>query len=215
MRLFTAILALAACGVAQPLTLGLKGGLRGASGLDGQALDESKKYLMGPMAEVRLPYGFAFEFDALYSRSGYTMTFSNTYNGFFLFYTQRARFNSWEFPLLLKYRLPVPHVKPYAVGGYAPRHTGGRSTYSGISPSSPSGPLFPFLTTAADTYASDHAWVAGGGVECKTGHLRVAPEIRYLRWNDARLDRYFGGPYDVRERQNEVQVLLGIGWGGK
>src|SRR6476661_3389813 len=86
----------------QPVSVGLKAAARVTSDVDGDAASESKLYLVGPMVDVALPYHFSFEADALYSRFGYTST---TYGLLGDSFTERVRANSWEFPLLAKYRL--------------------------------------------------------------------------------------------------------------
>src|ERR1700691_4429097 len=83
----------------QSLVFGLAGGARLTNDTEAPAMGESKRYIVGPMIELGLPLGFAVEADALYSREGYYFAF----NGALVQST-----NSWAFPLLLKYRLPVP-----------------------------------------------------------------------------------------------------------
>jgi hypothetical protein len=110
MRLLLALLCLAIPGLPQPLTIGVEGGVRLTG--DPQIYDpmyersNSKPYLVGPMIEVQLPFHFAFQADALYSRLGDTsyipLIAMESY--------QRTIANSWEFPLLVKYPLPVPRV---------------------------------------------------------------------------------------------------------
>jgi hypothetical protein len=64
---------------------------------------ESRFYDVGPMIEIGITHGFAVEFDALYHRQGF---FSAFYHDT-AYYTSRERDNSWEFPLLLKYKLAI------------------------------------------------------------------------------------------------------------
>ncbi len=206
MRILLALLLLSIPGLAQPLTIGVKGGLRATSEPNWYGPSESKPYLVGPAVEVRLPHQFAFEIDALYSRLGNTLFVPLVMNEFFA----RTRANVWEFPLLVKYRLPVRHVQPYAVVGFAPRHASGEVVTTGYTP-------VTINTSATYRYtdywhATDHAWVAGGGVEFGTRHLRIAPEVRYLRRNvpanpvSGDLANWLAVP------ENEVRVMAGIGW---
>jgi hypothetical protein len=67
--------------------------------------------------------------------------------------------NSWEFPMLLKCRLPVPLIKPFVEAGYAPRVIQG-SIHS----------YFPIPTS--------QGIVMGGGVQLGIGRLRLAPAVR-------------------------------------
>src|SRR5260221_10263851 len=119
----TALLFVSLSAFGQQVGFGVKGGFTAtANDITGNRVaGESKRYIVGPMVEVTLPLRLGIEVDALYSRLGYHSSFSN-------FATQSdfgARANSWEFPVLLKFRLPVPIVQPYVAGGIAPRYTSG------------------------------------------------------------------------------------------
>ena len=207
MRLSLALLCLAIPGLPQPLTIGVKGGVRLTG--DPQIYDpifdrsNSKPYLVGPMIEVRLPLHFAFEADALYSRLGNTSYIPLIANESDI----RTIANSWEFPLLVKYRLPFPRVQPYVSVGFAPRRAGGRinTIHYGFYPSD-------VTFSSVDWHAHDQAFVLGGGVGVKLWHIRVTTEIRYLRWEVPTSPSSSDAAYYLRVPQNEAQVLLGIGW---
>jgi len=188
------------------MTVGVEGAARLTSDQQGYGTSESKPYLVGPMIEVRLPFHFAIEADALYSRLGYLSYIPLIANES----TIRTIANAWEFPVLVKYRLPVPRVRPYVSLGLAPRHASGtiNSIHYGYEPSD-------VTFSSVDWHARDHAWVVGGGFEFRLGHFRIAPEMRYLRW------RIPPGPsagdvsYYLPVPQNEAQLLLGVGWRGR
>src|ERR1700687_3368158 len=93
----------------QSFSVGVKGGIRATDDLSGDATSESKRYVVGPAVEIALPLNLGIEFDALYRRGGYRSSFGNFAGSF----TDRERANSWEFPILLKYRVPVPIIQPY------------------------------------------------------------------------------------------------------
>lgn len=97
--------------------------------------------------------------------------------------------NSWEFPLLVKERLGLPLVKPFVEAGYAPR-TLSQGFSSGTS----------------------HGIVLGGGVELGVGRLRVAPAIRYTRWNNGPALLVFANGPTIYLTQNQVDVLVGLSW---
>lgn len=166
----------------------------------------SKPYLVGPMIEVSLPLHFALEADALYSRLGSTAYYPFVANE----YDIRTIANSWEFPLLAKYRLPVPHVHPYLSIGIAPRHAGGQihTIHYGYYASD-------VTFSSEDWHAHDHAFVLGGGIDVVLGHIRVSPGVRYLRWKVPASPASWNTAYYLDVPQNEAQVLLGIGWHGK
>src|ERR1035438_4172344 len=136
MRPYFLIVAASVC-FGQGFSIGAIGGGRVTDDLTGAgATSVSKRYAIGPTVEVGLPRRLAVEFDALYRREGYQTAFGNfAYN---VYSDERA--NSWEFPILLKYRLPVPVVKPFVEVGYAPRVIPGsitsdsQSTFPTIAP---------------------------------------------------------------------------------
>ena len=95
-------------GLPQTLTVGAKGGLRLTRDPQEYDTSDSKPYLVGPMIEIRLPFHFGVEADALYSRLGNTSYIPLIANAS----TIRTIANLWEFPLLTKYRVPLARVHP-------------------------------------------------------------------------------------------------------
>jgi hypothetical protein len=172
--------------MAQPISFGVRGGvpLTGAFansiGVDVSTASGSHNYLVGPMVEVHLPLGFSVEADGLYHPLTLSQTivtaspFHNSYN-----------FQSWEFPILAKYRfLHTPVVKPLIEAG--PTF---RTTSEGLNQFSKAG------------------FVVGGGVEIKIAHLRIEPDIRYIRWgSDSIVNGENFSPSDVNQAQFGVGV---------
>jgi hypothetical protein len=202
-----ALICFAIPGFSQRLTIGAVGGLRLTG--DPQTYydtSNSKPYLVGPTIEVRLPLNFALEADALYSRLGDTFYFP----GITRESTTRTIANSWEFPLLAKYRLPVPRVHPYLSVGVAPRHAGGRinTIQYGYYPSDVS-------FSSVGWHAHDHAFVLGGGIDVKFWHIRISPQIRYVRWGIPSMPSSSDVAHYLPVPQSEPQVLLGIWWHGR
>ena len=188
--------------LAQPVTIGVEGGLLLTTYPETQGPVTSKPYLIGPMGEVRCPLGFAFEVDALYSRLGnmyYIPLIANES-------TVRQIANSWEYPLLFKYRVPVPRVHPFVSIGAAPRTTHGQTDviHYGYYPSD-----VTFYSSSWSAF--DYAFVLSGGIELLFGHLRIAPEIRYLHWSDSSNPTANQGGSYLQVPGNEAQFLLGIG----
>jgi hypothetical protein len=109
------------CCIGQSLSIGVKGGLRTTDDISGAGIEssESRRYVVGSALELGLPLGLGVEFDALYRREGYR-TFSLGICSF-VCEVDRERSNSWEFPLLLKYKLPIKAIRPYLEVGYARR----------------------------------------------------------------------------------------------
>jgi len=134
-------------------------------------LEKSSNYLIGPAAELRIPFGFAFEVDGLYHASGYRVT-TNDINT-----TLPA--NAWEIPYLAKFRFPIPLLKPFISAGGAYR------TFTDL----PENLVTP----------THNAFVLGGGLELRISRLRLSGEVRWLHWNSppnnsnlARLDQNQG-----------------------
>ena len=173
--------------------------------------DESRRYIVGPSVEVRLPAGFAIEADALYQRIGNTSFFSvlpaSIGSGVSLgtpgvtSFVNRVRGNSWEFPVLGKYYFR-PHTaawQPYAASGWAFRtigfHDAVSETYideKGVS--------HPLNYRSQFRTGPDVGAVFAAGIRFHRGRLAVLPEVRYTRW----------GGSDNLTRKNEAGFLLGV-----
>src|SRR5262245_15774495 len=110
---------------AQPVSFGVKGGVPLTGAVEGSfgGASEAGRYTVGPMLELRLPASFAFEANALYKRTGYRASQSDS--GVAIMGQVRAR--SWEFPMLMKYYLasapaaPRSHGRLYVGAGYVVR----------------------------------------------------------------------------------------------
>src|SRR5207248_1068448 len=84
---------------AQSFSFGIKGGVPFTSAVEGIGPSPAaKRYTVGPMVEIGLPFSFAFEADGLYRRTGYDAIAGNLGT----VSNSRVRANSWEFPLLAK-----------------------------------------------------------------------------------------------------------------
>ncbi|HSB16424.1 MAG TPA: outer membrane beta-barrel protein [Bryobacteraceae bacterium] len=195
------------CG-GQRIGFGVKGGVRPTNDIVGSATSESKRYVAGPMLDVSLPLGLGIEIDALYSRFGYrTAT-----GGFWGSFSSVRRANVWEFPILAKYRLPFPLIKPYVSGGYALRRVTGSYNSEGYT--------VDLSTGNRQWYTQHGSWepeagggaVIGGGVELGGRHFRIAPEVRYTRWSNDIINAYGSQGYRVNSALNQTQILLGLSW---
>jgi hypothetical protein len=196
MRYFFLIFLAALLCRAQSITLGAMGGARVTDIVPSPAADESKRYLVGPMIDFGLPLGFSLELDALYSREGFSGASSTPLSTTFA--SQRA--NTWEVPLLLKQTLPVPIVKPFVEIGYAARVATGSIHFDNAS-------LAPQNVDAAS-----YGLVVGGGVRIGVGALRLSPQFRYSHWNNLPAGFNFPNGPRLSPNQNQIDVLVGIGW---
>jgi hypothetical protein len=117
-------------------------------------LSQGNNYIVGPFAELRIPFGFAIEVDGLYRGTNYSV--ANSPSGL-----TAIKSSSWEIPYLAKFRLPIPLLKPFVAAGGAYR------TFNDLPPG---------------VTATHNAFVVGGGLELKVSKLRISGEARYLRW---------------------------------
>lgn len=198
----------------QSLSMGVKGGIRAmdditniTGGASGRATSESKRYIVGPMLELGLPLGFGAEFDALYNREGYEASFGDFFGNSF----ERERANAWQFPLLLKYKLPFPIVKPYVEAGYALGVINGSIDGHGVTIDLGTGQQTPYVIHTGTNWKPSHGFAAGSGIQVGFGRLRLSPEIRYTHWNSAAISGGFGSS-SFQSAQNQLDVLVGISW---
>lgn len=175
-------------------------GLTGGAPLLDQALqtDESRRYMVGPSIELRLPARFALEVDALYQRVGNTTALAESAGVIFVDYTDRLRGNSWEFPVLGKYYFHT-HApwQPFVGAGWAARWTSRQEDISELTNSS--GTLQPLAFHYSGWRATGGA-VAAAGIRLHTGRVAWLPQFRYTRWGDS----------GILTRPNEASFLLGI-----
>src|SRR5713101_3314531 len=108
------LLFLGSAAFAQVWSVGVKGGVpfTGAfsdvTTIGSRTFSQSKQYIVGPMVELQLPLGFSAEVDAFYRPLNSAFQFTVQQNPF----TYAHNISSWEFPILGKFRLPFPVVKP-------------------------------------------------------------------------------------------------------
>ena len=206
---------------AQPVSFsfGVKGGLPltdfidTVSGSRTTVTSVTNRYIVGPTAELRLPFGFGVEVDALYRHFSYNSTASLVD----VLSTLRTTSNDWEFPILLKKRFGgVGPVRPFVDGGV------NFNKISGLS-QSVSNLVFPNrLTTTSNSNPAElkndftAGFSVGGGVEIHLLILRITPEIRYTRWGNQQFSGIFptGGASgiagSVTSNQNQAEFLVGF-----
>jgi opacity protein-like surface antigen len=209
MRSLYVMLLCAAAAYSQPFGFGIKVGvpmtdfLSAARSQTFNFSAATNRYVIGPTAELRLPFGLGVEVDALYRHYGYTgvgnaglgSTTNSTTSG-----------GAWEFPLLAKYKFKAPLLRPFVVAGVAWDKLSGltqavTSTFGGNAKSS---------TTSNPPELNKNVtrgFVFGGGVDVKLLLLHVAPEIRYTRWGD----QHFIDPNGLlHSNLNQAEFLVGI-----
>jgi hypothetical protein len=191
----------------QSLSAGVKGGVRATDDFQNAATSESRRYVVGPMAILDLPHGLGVEIDALYRRQGYRTAWSSPLSSSSL----READDIWEFPLLVRYRIPLSAIHPFAEAGWAPRITHGVQDVSGAYLNG----LMSFTYYSGRRHMDwplTHGVVVGGGIQFATGRLQFAPEVRYTHWNQQAIYGYFADGPSYSSNENQLDVLLGISW---
>ena len=111
------------------------------------------------MVEVRLPRHLSIEVDGLYHDLAFTV--QGLYPG------QDDLFHvvTWEIPVLVKYYFPLS-------GFSLPR----------LRPFIEAGPSFRTAYNLNGALPSGQGFAAGLGAEVQAWKLRIAPQVRYVRW---------------------------------
>ena len=193
--------------LAQPFSAGIKAGIPLSDFLSAAGNGTfnysapNQPYIIGGVAEVRLPFSLGVEFDVLYRHLSYT----GSGNLVDVFTTSKTTGSNWEFPLLLKYRFHFPVVRPYVEAGAAwDTLTGLQQTITEVSPVE--------STTTASTPAelkqnTTMGFVLGGGIDIHALVIHISPEIRFTRWNTAQISSASGL---LHSNQNQAEFLVGF-----
>ena len=199
---------------AEPFSIGVTGGVpindfvNGTSTATNVLSTTTSRYIVGPELELNLPAGFGIEFDALYRH--YNFQGSGSVAGT----TSTTNTGAWEFPLLAKWRVPIPVVHPFIEGGVSWDHlTGTGVTAASVFP----GPL----TGPGASNTTVFGYVAGAGVEFQAKWLRIEPEFRYTRWGSQHFVSSSGVSLNgvnnggaFSSNQNQLEFLVGFTFGG-
>jgi hypothetical protein len=189
----------------QLFSFGLKGGVPLTDFADAASSDtatgfidfatHTDRYIVGPTAELHLPFGFSVEVDVLYRHVNY----SETLEGVDLTTKTNTNANDWEFPLLGKYRfLHSKLVRPYVDAGIAFDTLQGLPRFVSYTLSGTPTPLLNSTT---------HGYVFGGGLDIKFLVLHIQPEIRYTRWG---AEHFFDPTGLLHSNENQGEFLLGV-----
>ena len=158
---------------AQSIGIGVKAGVPLTDVLKPGAITRAQvdttRLTIGPVLEIRLPFGLGIEMGALYKRFHQT---GQTGPRDLTVIDQRG--TSWEFPVLAKARLPGIGVRPYVEGGFS---------YNRLSDV-----VKPFQTAISNpkdlvAAVGRPGFVMGAGIEIGAHKLRVAPGLRWTRYN--------------------------------
>jgi hypothetical protein len=184
---------------AQPFSAGVKVGLPMTDFINtvsGQSSTVTNRYLVGPTAELRLPFGLGIEVDAIYRHFNYQDVIGSGASAVVNLNTAGA----WEIPLLLKYRFKGAVARPYIDAGVAWDKISGltstvqRSVSSGTV-ANPSGQQNSNTTGAVLGLGLDLHFV-----------IHVMPEVRFTRWTS----QHFNIGNVLSSNQNQAEFMVGI-----
>ncbi|MCL4851777.1 MAG: hypothetical protein KJZ78_10395 [Bryobacteraceae bacterium] len=153
------------------------------------------RYTTGVLLDWRFHSRLSLEGSFLLRRVGHVET--NT----IVQYTTSLTAHSWEVPLLLKWR---------------PARIGPATVVIGGGPALRRVSHIEWVTKSlTDSFRSDGSFLnrsalgvaASGGVEFKTGAMRLHPEFRYTRFERPLYDFYY-----IRTRQDSLALLIGVNW---
>jgi opacity protein-like surface antigen len=158
----------------------------------------TNRYIVGPTAELHLPFGLGVEVDILYRHFDYNG--SGTLVD--VITNSRTTGNAWEFPLLAKYRIPTKIVHPYVDAGVA------WDTLSGLTEAITRNSIATSTSSPAEpNTTATRGLVLGAGLSVKLLMVHVSPEIRITRWGA----QHFIDPNGLlHSNLNQGEFLLGI-----
>ena len=197
--------------LAQPIGVGVKVGLplteafKTGSGPSSSYFSDTKRYIIGPQIELRLPAGLSIELDALYTK----LNFSSVGGVAGSVVNAVTDADAWEFPLLLKYKFGganaiAASVRPFVATGAAYRRL------TGITQ------VREFVTGSSQSTSSPEelrkkdgtGFVIGGGLEIRALFIRISPEFRFTRWGTSNFREGISNLLETN--RNQGQFLVGF-----
>jgi len=187
----------------QGFSFGVKGGVPLTDAMN--VLDSSRyfsnkaPFVIGPVVELRLFAGLSAEADLLYRSVEYNSTPQETPQT-----TSRTRGQTWELPVLVKYRAPGELFRPFLSAGLSYRRLARfkqRVATGGISGT------VEFSEPPELTNRSTGGATVGGGLELSLPLIRVSAELRYTRWGSSSFRSALSG---LASQLNQADFLLGV-----
>ena len=193
-----------------PFSVGAIGGIRVTNDIVGPVgsppyPSESRRYVIGPTVELFLPWQLSIEFNALYRRTGF-----RSRGEFVGFEESRYRANTWEFPILAKYRIPFERVQPFFAAGYSPRVMNGHFDAFGLRYDFEANRFVTYERSASWSGFLTHGAVFGSGVELALKRLHFVPQVRYTRWSSDAIRQTPRRGVSAGSALNQVDLLLAI-----
>jgi hypothetical protein len=195
---------------AQPLSYGVKLGtpLNDPVRPSPDTTSSPARWMGGPFVELHLPLRLSVEFSALYRthRESATRVFPTGSEQHPYLFTSTDKVQTWDFPLLAKYRFTDGKIRPFigAGGAWTHRRSDFQSFASCLGPAgSCRNPAFPieFRGGVLESTLTKFGPAASAGVDFKTRYVTIAPEVR---WNRV----FSGGP-----TRDQVSVMVGLSFG--
>ncbi|HKW96476.1 MAG TPA: outer membrane beta-barrel protein [Bryobacteraceae bacterium] len=170
----------------------------------------TRRYTVGAAAEWRLTNTFGFELEAMYHRMGYVGIVNFFDSGIFRNSQIDVKGNSWDFPLMAKYRFGWK-VRPYVAGGGVLRYVGpvrGRGQQTNGSLITQTSTTIPLDTTEPSELRKRFypGLTVAAGVELGGERFGLLPELRVTHWT-----ANIAGPGGLlRFASNQIEFLLGL-----
>jgi opacity protein-like surface antigen len=164
----------------------------------------TNRYVIGPMAELRLPFGLGVEVDALYRHFNFRGTAAASVLSIKALPptgTLSANTGVSEFPLLAKFRFPSKVIRPYWDGGVA------WDTLTGLEQSVTAVVPVPPARSLVVRHHTNSGFVLGAGLDVHVLIIHLQPEVRYTRWG---AQHFFDPNGGFSSNQNQAEFLLGI-----
>ncbi|HEV3202360.1 MAG TPA: hypothetical protein VGZ73_30900, partial [Bryobacteraceae bacterium] len=196
-------LSLAPRGLAQNLSIGLTGGANLTQDFRSTsfpatfygstfAFSDSRSLIAGPSLEAGLARGFSVEVNALHRSLHFTDV---------TLQSDGSKANpvdfavgTWEFPVLMKYRVSGLRVQPFLEAG----------------------PSFRAVSDPHGSSPSNHGITMGAGATMHVGAIKIAPVLRYTRWAQDQFKPGQTGGFNSPPRPtiaNQLELLMNLSYG--
>jgi hypothetical protein len=156
-------------------------------------------YTLGPALQVRAAQLFAVDVAVLYNRFDFGFAASPNH----------VAVHRLEFPLMLRYDFRNANVHPFLHAGMSFNHIAAVRDSTSCTETAAGKILYCIDGKIAAELRHRHTRgpLLGAGVDVGLGAVRLAPELRVIRW----VDRNFGTRDSaLRSNLTEVELLLGI-----
>jgi len=154
---------------------------------------KTDRYIIGPTADLQLPFGLGVEVDALYRHMSYTGSgVAGSIIG------SGLNSGEWEFPVLGKYRFPGKVARPFIDAGVSFDRLMGLTQSVSATASAGS----PKIVNKNSTTG----FVVGAGLDLHFV-IHITPEIRFTRWGS----QQFVDPTGLlHSNQNQAELIVGL-----